>query len=157
MSSAEHDPTGRQPAPANTASGEQSYPLVSLFVLVALCAILMGMITPLAGQLNDGLVPASDIVMSSVLGAILLSVVGTMVGIFVHRRLGGVFLGGTVGFTIGLLAGPMYFIPQADFSRLLVVSLGGAVLLLVVGAVVRLNSGRRHVSGRTGPAGHPLA
>ena len=124
----------------------QGFPLVSLFILVALCGVLMGMVVPLGEQIENGQLGPDQLIVSAFLGAVVLSVVGMIVSLFVHRRLSGVFLGGAVGAMLGLLAGPICLIPREGFSHLMVISVGGAIALLAIGAAARLTSKRRSVS-----------
>jgi hypothetical protein len=141
----------------NSERPRQGYPLVSLFILVALCAILLGMATPLGFEVHHGTVGAAEVIVASFLGAVILGVLGTIVGIYHHRRLHGVFLGGVVGAMLGLVCGPMFFISRGSFTQVLLTSLGGSALLLIVGVVIRLNSQKRHVPvGPRAPKPHPL-
>jgi hypothetical protein len=81
-----------------------------------------------------------DVFVSSVLASLVLSVIGMMVSLHVHRRLSGIVLGGAVGACLGIVAGPLCLVPRGSFSHLLVVGLAGAAALLGIAAASRLTA-----------------
>jgi hypothetical protein len=67
-----------------------------------------------------------------------LAVLGLFLGLFHYSRWRGVLWGVPLGGVLGLLIGPMVFISPTSMPLVLLNSLGGAVVILGVGAAARL-------------------
>lgn len=119
---------------------DRGFPLSTLFLLIAACGVVLGMIAPLArGRLGYG-VGGQELVLASIGGSVLLMVTGAIVGSFQQSRLRGVAWGVLAGGLLGLAFGPAIFIPPRDFPIVMLTAVGGAVIILVVAAVIRCNS-----------------
>ena len=119
----------------------RSFTLSSLFVLVAACAVLLAMSASAAGHAK-GRAGAQELAVAALIGAAAVALLGVAVGLHHYRRLRGAALGGTIGFVVGLAAGPLVLVPAANFLSLLRISLAGAALVVAAGLAVRLMSGR---------------
>lgn len=124
------------------------FPLVSLFILVALCGILLGMVVPLGREIDRDQVALPDVLAASFFGMLILSFIGMLVSLYVHRRLSGILVGAIVGGFLGILAGPVCLVPRESFSHLLVVGLAGSIALLGIAAGSRFISGRAESAPR---------
>ena len=123
---------------------QRGYPLNTLFLLIAACAVIIAMVAPLArGGIGQGL-GVGEVVASGLVGGILLAGIGALVGLFHYSRANGATWGILVGALLGALFGPSLFIPPKDFSLVLGTSIGGAVLVLAVATAIRLTTDYAH-------------
>ncbi len=124
------------------ASGNQAhhrgYSLGTLFLLIAACAVVIGMVTPVLR--GDAHVGAEELIGSSISCGIVSLIIGGLVGLFHYSRPRGVGWGVIVGGLIGLVCGPIMFVPPKEFSFFFSTAVGGAVLIVGVAAVIRLTS-----------------
>jgi hypothetical protein len=118
----------------------RGYPLNTLFLLIAACAVVAGMVAPLVrGNLGRG-IGVGEVVVSGIVGGILLAGIGALVGLFHYSRVNGASWGVLVGALLGAVFGPALFIPPKEFSLVLGTSIGGAVLVVAVAAAIRLTT-----------------
>lgn len=117
---------------------KQSYPLSALFVLVAACAVICALLTPVARAVVTGRVGGEDTAIASVGGALLAMMVGAVVGLYHYRPLRGLAWGLLTGGVIGLLVGPIILAPPESLGSLVTMSIGGAIVLVLTGVVFGL-------------------
>jgi len=122
---------------ANLHPDRRSYPLSALFILMAACAVVAALLAPLSRAVGDGRIEFSDAAEASVCGAVLVMLLGAVVGLYHHRRWRGLGWGILTGGAIGMFMGPVVLSPQAAFPSLLTMSLGGAAAMLAVSAMFR--------------------
>lgn len=115
-----------------------SYPLSALFVLVAACAVIASLITPVVQSIADGTVGVSEAVGAGVTGTLVTLLLGAVVGLYHYRRLRGVLWGALTGALIGMIAGPVVVAPASAFPSLMSISAFGALVLVLIGAGFRL-------------------
>jgi hypothetical protein len=119
------------------------YPLGALFVLVALCAVMIGGITPLfriAGDGDDAAVRSIDAGMVMVaLGSGFVGglVVGMVVGLLQFRAGLGLLMGGTLGAIIGMAAGAMALLSGDQMLAAAAAMTAGSALVVGVAVVMR--------------------
>jgi hypothetical protein len=124
----------------NHRPSERSYPLGALFLLVAVCAVTLGLTALLLrdqGQLGNRW---PQIIWSALLGSAVCAFLGLMVGQFHFSRLRGAGWGVFVGWLLGLFAGPLLLVPPAAFPLLLLTAFLGAAILIGTAVAVRLLS-----------------
>ncbi len=124
---------------------KQTYPLYFLFVLVTICAVLMGMLVTVIPSLLSSSWGGVSIATSIVLTGLFTAVLGILIGLHHVNRSMGVMYGGSLGFVLGAGVSPLFFVDEQHFGQLLATQIGGAILLLCVAACLSL--GRR----RDGP------
>ena len=98
------------------------YPLATLFVLVAVCAILAAMLGPAikAAAANRA---TFEMMLGAAAGSMIwFSVIGLVVGLYHHRRGMGAAWGGVTGLVVGLVIGPLLVVPIEAFPSLIVAS-----------------------------------
>lgn len=104
----------------------RGYPLGALFLLVATCAGILALVTLLMREpkrLDEMLVP---ILTSAAVGAVVLMLMGIVVGLFHFSRVQGIAWGLLVGGLLGLGFGPILYISASSFPHVLLTSLVGA-------------------------------
>jgi hypothetical protein len=84
---------------------------------------------------------------AAAIGTITMAVgLGAIIGLHHHRWLRGLGWGALTGLIIGLLAAPLAIVPAASLTHLTHAALGGAVILLLVAAIVRFTTRSTPVS-----------
>lgn len=120
-------------------SGE-SYPLSSLFLLVAAAGILMSVYAPLLRGQNADLNPGTLVLVALIgfFGALL----GMVIGAHHYRRRAGALLGTLIGGTTMAVASPLMFNPKVSPTSLLPTTLVGCALLIGLGFAIRFTHSR---------------
>jgi hypothetical protein len=121
-------------------SQRQSYPLAALFILIAACGILLALVVQVIRGVSVTRAGPGELVVAGALGTCLGMILGMLVGIHHYQRLRGIAMGGLSGALIGAVAGLVIMIPAENFAGLIAASLGGSLVLLLVGAVLRFLS-----------------
>lgn len=118
----------------------RGYPLNTLFLLIAACAVATAMVAPLVrGNIGRG-VGVGEVIVSGIVGGVLLAGIGALVGMFHYSRVNGASWGVLVGALLGTLFGPALFIPPKELSLVLGTSIGGAILILGIATAIRLTT-----------------
>lgn len=118
----------------------RGYPLNTLFLLIAACAVATAMVAPLVRGSIGREIGVMEAALSCIAGGIVLAGIGALVGLFHYSRVNGASWGVLVGALLGALFGPSLFIPPKDFSLVLGTSVGGAILILGIAAAIRLTT-----------------
>ena len=119
----------------------RGYSLNTLFLLMAACAVVVGMVSPiLRGQVRVG---GEELFGSALIGGAVMIVLGLFVGLFHSSRANGIGWGLIVGGLLGLVCGPIMFIPPKDFPFIFITAIGGSVLILGVATAIRLSTSTR--------------
>lgn len=121
-------------------SAGRSYPLGALFVLVAVCGVVAALAAPLARAIQKGDVGLLHVVLAMAAGATAAGILGAIVGALQRNWVLGGAIGLGVGVVVGAAAGPLALIPTAAFPALLVASIGGSIVMIGIGALVRWGS-----------------
>ncbi len=116
----------------------QRYPLTSLFVLVAACAVIVRLTIPLAQSVLGSHVELDWIGVALIVGLALGVVIGPTLGAFHYHRLRGIWIGFISGVVLGPLCGLLMVIPLGATDELIVTTFGCSVLLVVLGGYMRL-------------------
>ena len=128
------------------------YPLSTLFLLIAAAAVVLGMAAPAVHHGREKL-DTLTLLGTTLTSGMSMAALGGVLGLFHHRRGRGFLWGIVVGSALGLLAGPLAWVPQESFPQVLVSALGGAALVVGVATAIRLSSrGVRAPAAPTAPA-----
>ena len=120
----------------NRPSSSRGYPLSALFLLVTAAGVVLAMVAPVVrGPREAGF---GEMLGAAIVGGVALSLLGSVLGLFHYSRWRGVLWGLLLGGVLGLFLGPMMFLPPTSLPLVLLNSLGGAVVIICVGAVARL-------------------
>jgi hypothetical protein len=123
-----------------SAAASRGYPLISLFLVITACGIVAALMGPTARAIGSGSVSLQDAVLSSVASTVAVSILGGIVGLFHYRRARGFCWGLATGAVIGTFVGPLTLAPREVFGALLALSLGGAVVIVLISAAFRIAS-----------------
>lgn len=118
----------------------RGYPLSALFVLVAICGILLAQVTPIVRAVIQGEVGVTETIVAALAGGVLVMCLGVLVGMYHYRRWRGIGLGALTGALIGVTTGPLALVPADKSLGILAAAVGGAVVLLAIGVALRLAS-----------------
>jgi hypothetical protein len=125
-------------ANANLPASSRGYPLSALFLLVTASGVVLAMVTPIfRGPREAGW---TELLIASLVGGVALSLLGLFLGLFHYSRWRGMLSGILLGGVLGLLLGPLVFAAPASLPLVLLSSLGGAIVIVGVGAVASLTS-----------------
>jgi hypothetical protein len=117
--------------------GRQGYPLGALFVLVAVCAVLVAGATPLVRMVADGSVEASAFFAALAAGFLSGTTLGVLLGLFQFRLVMGLMMGAGAGAFIGMAAGVMALIPSHEILTAAAAMTAGSGLVVAVAVVMR--------------------
>ena len=120
-------------------AARQSFPLSSLFILVAACALVCGLWTPVARAVAADEVGLVEATVAALGGTLLGAALGCGIGAGHHQPWRGAGWGTLSGGVVGLFAGPLALAPPRTFSSLVAMSVGGGVALLLTAAAVSLS------------------
>jgi Na+/proline symporter len=125
---------------SNKRSSARGYTLGMLFLLIAACGVLLGLSAPILREPGSRGVGLAQILIVAIVSAVLLAILGMLLGLFHYRRVPGVLCGLVTGALLGAVFGPTIFVPPQSFPFIFSTAVGGAILIVVVGAVIRLTS-----------------
>ena len=113
------------------------YPLGALFVLVTLCAVLLGAIAPLLR--TSGMQGVQTHELATAMGACVFCgiVVGVILGLLQFRIGLGVIMGGTLGVILGIIAGLMALLSSKQIVPAALAMSAGSALVIGVAFVMR--------------------
>jgi hypothetical protein len=115
----------------------QGYPLGALFVLVAVCAVLVAGATPLVRMVVDGGVEASQFFIALAAGFLCGTAAGIGLGLFQFRLGLGLVMGAGAGGFIGMVAGVMALMPSHEVLTAAAAMTAGSGLVVAVAIVMR--------------------
>lgn len=115
-------------------SVQTGYPLSALFVLLAACAVVSALLTPVVHAVVSKDLTIKQVTIASIVGAILVAIVGGVIGLYHYRPWRGVGWGLLTGGMIGTFIGPVALAPPEAIGQLVTVSIGGSIVLLITGA-----------------------
>jgi hypothetical protein len=115
----------------------RGYPLGALFVLVAVCAVLVAGLTPVVRETLAGKGDGWAFLASMLIGAGCGLVVGVVAGLLQFRYGLGVLLGTLAGTLIGAAAGPMALLSRSQVGSAAAAMTVGSGLVVAVALVMR--------------------
>jgi hypothetical protein len=118
------------------------YPLIALFLVLTGCGIIAALVGPAARAVSEGKIGLADALLSSVIGCVVVMVMGGVIGLFHYRRARGFGWGLLTGAVIGLFVGPLVLAPRESFGTIVSLSMGGAAVILLISAAFRLSSSK---------------
>jgi hypothetical protein len=127
----------------HTESRGQGYPLSTLFLLIAVCAISSALVAPAVRSAAAGKTGLWDHLSASLGGMLLMTCLGAVIGLYHYRRTRGLLWGMITGATLGAFFGPIALTPGSDLHSLVSLSIGGSLLVIAVGVAMRFASQRR--------------
>lgn len=108
---------------------------------MAACAVVVGMVSPiLRGQMRVG---GGELFASALIGCGVMIILGLFVGLFHSSRANGIGWGVVVGSLLGMVCGPLMFVPPNEFPFVFVTAIGGSVMILLVAVFIRLSTSAR--------------
>ncbi|MBC8352994.1 MAG: hypothetical protein H8E66_13445 [Planctomycetes bacterium] len=114
-------------------SVQSGYPLSALFVLLAACAVVSALLSPVAHAVVARTLTLGQVAAASIIGAILVGLLGGVIGLYHYRPLRGVGWGVLCGGIIGTFVGPIMLAPAEAIGPLVTMSIGGSIVLLITG------------------------
>jgi hypothetical protein len=118
-------------------SVHRGYSLNTLFLLMAACAVVVGMVTPiLRRQVRVG---GEELLGSALVGGLVMLAIGWFIGVFHYSKGNGIGWGLIVGGLLGMICGPIMFIPPERFPFIFLTSIGGSVLILGLAFAIRMS------------------
>lgn len=126
---------------------DQGYTLGTLFLLIAACASVLALVTPLVRSHVGEEIGLSEFAISVICGGLSFGAIGLLVGLFHFSRLHGSLLGLLLGITLGTFAGPLVFVPIEELAWLLLIAVGGCALVLGLAVANRVGSHGWHKAG----------
>lgn len=122
-------------------SVQGGYPLSALFVLLAACAVVSALLTPVVHAVVGKVLTIGQVAGASFGGAILVGIIGGVIGLYHYRPLRGVAWGILTGGIIGTVVGPIMLAPAEAIGPLVTMSIGGSIVLLITGAAFGFGAG----------------
>ena len=119
---------------------DQGYTLGTLFLLIAACAAVLALVTPLIRSRVGEDIGLSEFAVSVALGGLLLGAIGVFVGLFHYARLPGALMGLLMGIALGACAGPLVLVPVEELPVILALAAGGFALIVGMAAALRRGS-----------------
>lgn len=125
---------------AHDRTSSSGYPLITLFIVVAVCAFIIRLLTPLIDVVIGNREKISEIAFWMGLGLILTMILGAAVGLAHHRQPRGLLIGLSIGAVVGPVFGAMSLLPPDSGELFLVIAFVGAGTIIVVGVVMRMKT-----------------
>ncbi|HUG66689.1 MAG TPA: hypothetical protein VMM76_02990 [Pirellulaceae bacterium] len=122
-------------------SVQGGYPLSALFVLLAACAVVSALLTPVVHAVVGKVLTIEQVAGASVGGAMFVGLIGGVIGLYHYRPLRGVAWGILTGGIIGTVVGPIMLAPAEAIGPLVTMSIGGSIVLLITGAAFGFSAG----------------
>jgi hypothetical protein len=116
---------------------KKGYPLGLLFILVAFSATLMAMFSTLFRGESIERVGSKQLADALLSGVLLGMCVGTLIGLHHYWRRRGAAWGCVTGVLVGGVSLPIMLIPIERMLTVALAGVGGAILLLVIGVLMR--------------------
>jgi hypothetical protein len=118
-------------------ASRRGYPLGALFVLVAVCAVLIAGLSPVMRKTVEGKGDVSEFLAAILIGGVSGLFIGMIVGLFQFRYVLGIGLGALAGTLIGAVAGPMALLARSQITAAAVAMTVGSGLVIAVALVMR--------------------
>jgi hypothetical protein len=115
----------------------RGYPLGALFVLVAVCAVLIAGSTPVVRETVSGKGDVGAFLAAILIGGLAGLLLGIGIGLFQFRYGLGAALGGLAGTVIGAVSGPMALLTRSQVSAAAAAMTIGSGLVIAVALVMR--------------------
>jgi peptidoglycan/LPS O-acetylase OafA/YrhL len=119
---------------AKRRQSSDSYPLATMFVFVALIAALIGVVTGSVSTAAD----SDHLEYGVVIGCGSGIVIGSIVGLYHHRRIRGLRVGLTTGGLLGAALGPAF--ANSDPQQTVTACLVGSAIIVSVGVVYSVSA-----------------
>ncbi len=126
----------------------QGYPLSSLFILIALFAVLAAHLSPLATAQQRKELSVTTVLTAPMVGAFVGACFGVIIGLYHYQRQRGVLLGLAMGVVMGAICGVILAISVSLGWQMVLTSMASAVVLLGVAAFARYMNDEDPVSSR---------
>jgi FtsH-binding integral membrane protein len=116
------------------------FPLMGLFVLTAICAVLIGLMRPALQTAADDEQALNKVLAAALIGMFSLGTLGLFFGALDERRASGMLLGTVTGSILGLIVGPIAIVPSQHLPSLIGASIGGSAVILILAGLARIGS-----------------
>jgi MFS family permease len=124
-------------APQSEVPTRRGYPLGTLFVLVAISAVLTAGLSPAVRAVAAEKLEWWQPLLAAGIGAVALGLVGVCAGGFYFPHWRGLLTGGIAGFFIGLIAGPLALVQPRDLLPAALAMCVGSVISVGIAAAMR--------------------
>lgn len=115
----------------------RGYPLGTLFVLLAISAVLAAGISPAIRAVTADKLPWWQPLLGAGIGAAVLGFIGTCAGGLYYPHWRGVLCGGIAGVFVGLVAGPLTMVPRQELLAITLAMSAGSIIAVAIAAVMR--------------------
>ena len=124
-------------APQSDASTRRGYPLGTLFVLVAISAVLAAGLAPAFRAVAADKLKWWEPLIAAVILAVVLGIVGFIAGFLYYPHWRGLAAGGIAGAFVGLVAGPLALVPPRELLPVFLAMCVGTVIAVAIAGVMR--------------------
>lgn len=118
----------------------RSTPLGALFLFVAVCSVLVGMIVPGFAAIQESSVALVETIVLIVLGMGGGSVIGFLIGLLFEDRVGAALIGSLVGAASGFVATLMSMAKDTSTPSAFLTAVIGSIVVLVCAFIMRQRS-----------------
>lgn len=124
-------------SPSSEVPSRRGYPLGTLFVLIAISAVLTAGLAPTFRAVAAEKLRWLDLLFAAGAGAAILGVLGFCSGGLYYPHWRGLFWGGFAGVLVGLVAGPLVLIEPAELLSVALAMSVGSIIAVGIAAVMR--------------------
>ena len=124
-------------APQPDVSGRRGYPLGTLFVLVAICAVLAAGLAPAFQAVADEKLQWWQPLGAAGIAAFWLGKVGLVAGVLYYPHWRGLAVGWVAGACVGIVAGPLTLVSHRELLPVFLAMCVGTVIAVATAAVMR--------------------
>ena len=124
-------------APPPDTSTRRGYPLGTLFVLVAMSAVLTAGLSPAFRAVAAEKLKWWEPLTAAAIAAVVLGIVGFAAGGLYYPHWRGLLAGGIAGFCVGLFAGPLALVEPRDLFPAALAMCVGSVIAIAIAAAMR--------------------
>ena len=123
--------------PQTQISPRRGYPLGTLFVLVAVSAVLTAGMAPAFRAVAAGQIKWWEPSLAAGATAIAVGILGLVAGALYYPHWRGLLVGGLSGICVGLVGGPLVLVPPRELFPVVLAMCVGSVIAIAIAALMR--------------------